>query len=57
MNEKMWKPLEGSITWREGSRAPWFEMIVAKSDGTQVKLVAKKVPRFWSERDSSNQEL
>lgn len=52
---KEWTP--NKIEIRNGSRAPWIEVRVTKTDGTVVKLVMKKVPAFYSERDQSAGDL
>jgi len=42
---------------RKGTKEPWIEIVVKKKDGTLVKLIARKVSRFWSEKDEPEGEL
>lgn len=44
-----WKRFNGKLEVRNGTRAGWIEMVFTKKDGTQVKAVAKKVGKFYSE--------
>jgi hypothetical protein len=37
------------IHYRPGQRPGWYEFIVTKPDGTQTKMVARTVDRFYSE--------
>lgn len=44
-----WTTYTGKLELREGTRAGWIELLFTKKDGTQVKAVAKKVGKFYSE--------
>lgn len=39
---------------RKGTKAPWIEIVITKPDGTIVKLIARKVTRFWSEQEEGD---
>jgi len=41
----------GVVSVRKGSKDGWWEMKLKKEDGSVVKMIGKKVGRFWSERD------
>jgi len=54
VQEAAWTKVKAAKV-RAGSKAPWFEIEVIKEDGSVVKLIAKKVDRFYSERDPAHQ--
>lgn len=45
-----WKAVQGQVRVRRGTRAPWLEIVVTKKNGKKVKLIAKTVDSFHSER-------
>ena len=45
-----WKKVEGVLVARRGTKDPWFELLITKPDGSQKKLIARKVDRFYSEK-------
>lgn len=48
---EVWVKVRGEVTYRKGSKDPWIEMVVTTTDGKEVKLIARRVERHWSERE------
>jgi len=44
-----------TVKVRPGSKAGWWEMVVTKGDGTEVKMIGRKVNRFWSEKEEPSE--
>lgn len=42
---------------RKGTKEPWVELLIEKEDGTQVKMIARKVARFWSEKQEESGDV
>lgn len=54
--EKLFKPVSGTVTFRKGAKEPWWELVVTKADGTQTKMIAKKVKAFFSDSAAAQRE-
>lgn len=50
-----WKKAKGDMYFRPGTKPRWIEIEVRHpKDGSVVRLIAREVKEFWSERDSVN---
>lgn len=54
-NKPAFSDTEYKLRVRPGTKAGWWEMIVTKPDGTEQKMIGRKVNRFWSEQDKGDQ--
>lgn len=52
-DQKAFGGSEFPVQVRPGSKAPWWELIVKKPDGTEIKMIGRKVDRFYSEKDET----
>ena len=55
MSEKNWNVLDGKMEYRAGSKAGWVEIKIVKAGEEKViKLIGKKVDRFFSEDEGAD---
>lgn len=52
-----WRKVEGDVEIREGVRPPYYELRLRKTDGTVVKIIARKVDEFLSEKWNNVEKL
>jgi hypothetical protein len=39
-----------SVVVRKGLKDGWYEVILTRENGSEVKMIASPVERFWSEK-------
>jgi hypothetical protein len=40
---------KSAVYYRKGAKAPWIEILFVQESGAEVKLIAKKVSKFYTD--------
>ena len=54
--ENGWKVSEKKLFWRRGMKEGWYEMRLVDEEGVEVKMIGRRVRRFWSEGNEEEEE-